>query len=139
MSELKTKKTQNSPKAFIEQVENETRRKDAYFLLDLMSEITGETGSMWGSSIVGFGQYHYKYKSGRESDWFVTGFSPRKSSLSLYIMTGFDHYQELLSRLGKYKTGKGCLYINKLSDVDLEVLEEIISSSVSYLKSRQNQ
>lgn len=139
MAELKTKKTDNNPKAFIAHVEHETRRKDAEIIYELMSRITGDSGCMWGSSIIGFGHYRYKYASGREGDWFLTGFSPRKTSLSLYIMTGFDHYSDLLSRLGKYKTGKGCLYINKLADVDMEVLEELISASVSYLKGKSTQ
>jgi len=90
---------------------------------------------MWGSSIIGFGSYHFKYKSGREGDWFLTGFSPRKQSLTLYIMNGFEKHDALLSRLGKYKTGKSCLYINKLSDVDQHVLSDLITESVSYLRS----
>ena len=137
MAVLKTQKTQNSPKAFIEQVENETRRKDARILYKLMSGITGERGSMWGSSIIGFGHYHYKYASGREIDWFMTGFSPRKGSLSIYIMTGFDEYGDLLQKLGKYKTGKGCLYINQLADVKLNILEQLIRASIAYLISSQ--
>ena len=136
MSDLKTKKTRQDPEAFIEKVEHETRRKDSRIIYKMMSKITGDSGSMWGSSIIGFGHYHYKYASGREADWFLTGFSPRKASLSLYIMTGFKHYEEILSRLGKFKTGKGCLYINKLDDVDLNVLEELISESVNYLRSK---
>lgn len=88
---------------------------------------------MWGSSIVGFGDYHYKYESGREGDWFVTGFSPRKQNLTLYIMAGFDNYDQLLSRLGKYKTGKSCLYINKLDDVDLDVLKELVAQSAAHM------
>ena len=89
---------------------------------------------MWGTSIVGFGSYHYKYASGREGDWFLTGFSPRKQSLTLYIMPGFDRYESLLGNLGKYKTGKSCLYINKLEDVDRTILQEIIKQSVNHLK-----
>lgn len=93
---------------------------------------------MWSDSIVGFGRYHYKYASGREGDWFVTGFSPRKRNLTLYIMAGFDDYEVLLARLGKYKTGKSCLYINKLEDVDLDVLRELAEQSVAHMTASQN-
>lgn len=98
-----------------------------------MQEVTGAEPRLWGSSIVGFGDYHYKYESGREGDWFVTGFSPRKQNLTLYIMAGFDNYDQLLSRLGKYKTGKSCLYINKLDDVDLDVLKELVAQSAAHM------
>jgi hypothetical protein len=91
---------------------------------------------MWGPSIIGFGSYHYKYASGREGDWFLTGFSPRKQNLSIYIMSGFNRYEEILSRLGKFKTGKSCLYINKLEDIDVKVLEKLIISSVNFLRSK---
>jgi hypothetical protein len=93
---------------------------------------------MWGTAIIGFGSYHYTYTSGREGDWFLVGFSPRKQSLTLYIMSGFSKYEEILSRLGKYKTGKSCLYIHKIEDIDIVVLEELIVSSVNYLKSKEN-
>lgn len=95
----------------------------------MMERITGEKPKMWGSSIVGFGDVHYKYESGREGDWFGVGFSPRKTSLTLYIMPGFSEYRPLMAKLGKFKTGKSCLYINKLSDVDHDVLEELIAKS----------
>ena len=91
---------------------------------------------MWGSSIIGFGKYHYKYESGREGDWFLCGFSPRVQSLTLYIMTGFSKYDELLSKIGKYKTGKACFYINKIEDINLDVLKQLISESVGFLKYR---
>lgn len=102
-------------------------------ILDLMQKITQVTPKMWGDSIVGFGNYHYKYESGREGDWFLTGFSPRKQNLTLYLMSGFDLHQELLEKLGKYKTGKGCLYIKKIADVDFTVLTELIKKSVESL------
>lgn len=91
---------------------------------------------MWGSSIVGFGSYHYQYASGREGDWPIVGFSPRKQNLTLYIMNGFDRYESLLARLGKHKTGKSCLYLNKLEDVDLQLLRELIQESVAYMKNK---
>ena len=99
-----------------------------------MSEITGEPAEMWGGSIIGFGSYHYVYESGREGDWFLTGFAPRKQSLTLYIMPGFEHYDDLLARLGKHKIGRSCLYINKLADVDMDVLRELVAESVSHMR-----
>lgn len=99
-----------------------------------MKQVTGEEPEMWGDSIVGFGSYHYKYESGREGDWFVTGFSPRKQNLTLYIMSGFDEYDNLISRLGKYKTGKSCLYIKKIDDVDQDVLQELVKKSVEHME-----
>ena len=134
MAELKTSKTKEDPIEFINKVEHDQRRKDAHTLMEMMSRLTGDPGSMWGPSIIGFGHYHYKYASGREGDWFLTGFSPPKASLSLYIMTGFGRYPELLSKLGKYKTGKSCLYINELSDVNLDILEQLIVESIEHLK-----
>jgi hypothetical protein len=129
MSELKTKPTDASVEAFLNAVDHPQRRADGYVLLQMMKEITQEPPIMWGSSIVGFGSYHYRYASGREGDWFKTGFSPRKRSLSIYLMQGFDTYKDLLSRLGRHRVGKGCLYINKLADVDLDVLRAIIKRS----------
>ena len=136
MSELKTKKNDQDPEAFINLVENDTRREDALVVLELMRKITGDEGSMWGPSIIGFGHYQLKYNSGRELDWFLTGFSPRKTSLSLYIMSGFKKYEKLLSNLGKFKTGKSCLYIKKLQDVDMKILESLITESVNHLNSK---
>ncbi len=95
-----------------------------------MKEITGEEPTLWGDSIVGFGRYHYTYESGREGDWFLTGFSPRKQNLTLYIMAGFDDYDDLMNKLGKYKTGKSCLYVKKLQDIDLPILKQLIKQSV---------
>ena len=130
MSELKTKKNQASVEGFLKSVENEQRRKDSFVVLDLMKEVTGEKPVMWGTSIVGFGSYHYKYASGREGDWFAVGFSPRKKNMTLYIMEGFKNYDTLLGKLGKHSTGKSCLYVNKLEDVDQDVLRELVKQSV---------
>ncbi len=101
--------------------------------MKIFREITGENGKLWGPSIVGFGEYHYQYESGREGDWMRNGFSPRKQNLSLYIMAGFNKRGKLLEKLGKYKTGKGCLYINKLEDVDEKVLRELIQADWDYM------
>jgi len=130
MSELKTKVTTASVKDFISSVEDDVKRQDSFDLLEMFSRLTDEEPKMWGTSIVGFGQYHYKSERSRqEGDWMLIGFSPRKQNLTLYIIHGFEDYSDLLSRLGKHKTSKGCLYINKLSDIDRTVLEEIISRS----------
>ena len=134
MSELKTKRNDGDVRGYLESVANKRRREDSLVMLELMREITGEPPEMWGSSIVGFGSYHYKYASGREGDWPVIGFAPRKQSLTLYIMPGFDRYDDLMAKLGKYKTGKSCLYINKLDDVNLEVLKALIAESVEYMR-----
>ena len=117
MAENKTQKTGASVEDFIESVENKRRREDGFALLEIMKDVTGEEAEMWGPSIIGFGDYHYKYESGREGDFFLTGFSPRKQSLSLYIMAGFEEYDSLLGALGKHRKGASCLYINKLADV----------------------
>ena len=130
MAENKTHKTGASVEEFISSVENKRRREDGFTLLQVMKEITGEDAEMWGPSIIGFGDYHYKYESGREGDFFLAGFSPRKQSLSLYIMAGFEEYDSLLSSLGKHRKGASCLYINKLADVDMGVLRELIEKSV---------
>lgn len=134
MAELKTRPTDESVTRFLDSIENEPKRRDAYAILELMREVTGEEPQMWGDSIIGFGSYHYKYASGREGDWFLTGFSPRVQNLTLYIMSGFDAYDNLLSKLGKHKTGKSCLYVNKLADIDKETLKELISESVVHMK-----
>jgi hypothetical protein len=119
---------------FLGNVENEKRRQDALAVLDLMKKVTGEEPKMWGDSIVGFGSYRYKYANGREGDWPVTGFSPRKQNLTVYIMPGFERYDELMQSLGKHKTGKSCLYINKLEDVDMDVLAELVKQSVAVMQ-----
>lgn len=133
MAELKTQKNDASIEDFLHRVENQTRRENSFEILELMREITGDQGSMWGDSIVGFGDFSYTNTTKKEYKWFKTGFSPRKQSMTLYIMDGFESYDETLSRLGKYKTGKSCLYINKLADVDLDVLRELIEASVEHM------
>jgi hypothetical protein len=134
MVELKTKKTDASVEEYLNAVEDEGKRKDSFAILDLMREVTGEEPAMWGSSIIGFGSYRYEYASGREGEWFVTGFAPRKRNLTLYIMSGFDDYDALLADLGKYKTGKSCLYVNRLDDIDLDTLRELVKQSVTHMK-----
>ena len=134
MSELKTKPNEASVKAFLAGIADDRRRQDAQTVSTLMQQATKTEPRMWGTAIVGFGDFHYKYGSGREGDWFVTGFSPRKDGLTLYLMPGLDHYGPLLAKLGKHKTSKGCLYIKKLSDVDLQVLKELVERSVKDLK-----
>ncbi len=133
MTELKTKKNIASVTKFLNSVTNEKKRADSFTVLGLMQEVTGEEPVMWGTSIVGFGSYHYKYASGREGDWALTGFSPRKQNLTLYIMPGFDKYDALMKKLGKYKTGKSCLYINKLEDIDIKILKRLIKLSVEHM------
>jgi hypothetical protein len=134
MAELKTKPTDDSVDAFLAGIPDETRRKDCLTLLKIMKKVTRARPKMWGPSIVGFGSYHYKYESGREGDWFLVGFSPRKRDLSLYIMAGVERYGALLKKLGKHKTGKACLYVSKLADIDLTVLEQLLRESVARLK-----
>jgi hypothetical protein len=133
VAEPKTKKTDASVEGFLNAVQDERKREDSFAVLDLMREATGEEPAMWGPSIVGFGSYTYKYASGREGEWPLTGFSPRKRDLTLYITSGFEGYAALLSRLGKFKTGKSCLYVKKLEDIDLPTLRELIKQSVEYM------
>ncbi len=132
MAEPKTTKNDASVTAFLEAVEPERRRTDAIALDKLFRKVTGHQPKMWGPSIVGYGEYHYVYASGREGDWMLTGFSPRKTALTLYIMAGFTQYDSLMERLGKHKTGKSCLYVNKLDDVDQDVLAELIAASAAH-------
>ncbi|MFN2442317.1 MAG: DUF1801 domain-containing protein [Thermoanaerobaculia bacterium] len=134
MAELKTKPSEADVAAFLAGIEDDGRRGDAAEILRLMKRITGEKPKMWGESIVGFGSYHYRYESGREGEWFLTGFSPRKRELTLYIMAGFERWDELMERLGRFRTGKSCLYIRRLEDVDSEVLGELIEASVAHMK-----
>lgn len=134
MYELKTKETDNSVIEFIEQVDNPKKREDAYKLLDIFTETTGFEAKMWGPSIIGFGSYHYKYKSGHEGDAALVGFSPRKAKISLYFAPGETKREELLKQFGKHTTGKGCVYINKVADIDIEVLKSLIIESVSFLQ-----
>jgi len=137
MSENKTIATTASVQVFLDAVENDTHRNDSYKLLELMQKITGCPPLLWGNSLIGFGSYHYKYDSGREGDMLISGFSPRKQNLALYN-TGFIRYPKLMERLGKHKTGKSCLYINKLSDVDMNVLSELIKTSYKHMKKKYN-
>jgi hypothetical protein len=132
MAELKTKVTRASAEKFLQGIKDEKKREDCFQLLKIMKKATKAEPKMWGTSIIGFGDYHYVYASGREGDWFLTGFSPRAQNLTLYMMGGFD--SESLKKLGKYKTGKGCLYINKLEDVDLKALNELIVKSLKNAK-----
>jgi hypothetical protein len=134
MAENKTKATDADVSEFINGVLDERKRQDSLALLALMREVTGEEPKMWGSSMVGFGSYHYQYASGREGDAFLTGFSPRKQNLVLYIMAGFEQYSELLARLGKHTTGSSCLYVKRLSDIDLETLRELVAKSVEHVR-----
>lgn len=137
MYELKTKLNDSNVEKFLNSVEDKTKRELAFKILDLMKNVTKEDPKMWGSSIIGFGSYHYKYKSGQEGDWMLVGFSPRKQAISLYLMSGFSKYDDLLNKLGKYKTGKSCLYIKKEEDIDFKVLKELVTHSVKYMKSKK--
>lgn len=139
MSTLKTLPNDASAEDFINAVPEATKKEDSFTLLKMFMKITGEKPKMWGTSIIGFGQYHYKSeRSSQEGDWPLIGFSPRKQSLTLYIMLGFEDFTDLLKDLGKHKTSKGCLYINKLSDVDLTVLEKLIRQSYTAAKKKYN-
>lgn len=133
-NEPKTKPTKVAPKDFIAAVENEQKRKDAEWIMTMMGEVTGEPPVMWGPSIIGFGTYHYVYASGREGDTMITGFSPRKAAISIYLISGVEREAELLAKLGKYKTGKSCLYIKRLTDVDTDVLRELVVASVAKVR-----
>jgi len=136
MAELKTKETKASVEKFLNAIPDEKRREDCFKILEMMKKITKVEPKMWGPSIVGFGNYHYKYASGHEGDMCITGFSPKKQNLTLYIMPGFERYNELMKKLGKYKTSVSCLYIKKLEDVDLKVLKELVTSSFKYMKAK---
>ena len=129
----KTQPTEVDPSEFIDAIEHDTRREDAKVLLELMGRLTGCEPKMWGPTIVGFGRYHYKYESGREGDWLMVGFSPRKANQVIYLMPGYHDLDDQLARLGKHKIGKSCLYINKLADVDLAVLEEMVQHALDVL------
>lgn len=133
MAENKTKPTRQSVEKFLNSIKDEKVRRDTFALLEIFKQVTKEEPKMWGTSIVGFGQYHYKYASGREGDAALTGFSPRKQNLTLYIMGGFDRYGELMGKLGKYTTGKACLYIKTLDDVHLPTLKKLIRESAKHM------
>lgn len=142
MAELKTKASNASVDAFLAQISDVQKRADSVAICELMKAVTGEKPKMWGESIVGYGSYHYRYASGQEGDWPLVGFSPRKNNITFYIMSGFDEYAKssgydpkpLLDKLGKYSTGKACLYIKRLSDVDNDVLSQLINESYNYMK-----
>lgn len=135
MKENKTKQTDINVGDYLDSIEDPKRKNDCIIVAGIMKEITGEEPKMWGDSIVGFGSYHYKYASGREGDWFITGFSSRKQNLSIYLHYGFEEEKKLMEKLGKYKTGKACLYIKKIEDISQEVLKELIEKSIE--KSRE--
>lgn len=132
MAEIKTKPTTGDVGAFIDAIADPVRREDCRTVLGLMKQVTRADPKMWGPGIVGFGSYRYKYDSGREGDWFVAGFSPRKTDLTLYLMGGLDRYAPLLKKLGKHKTGKSCLYIKRLADVDVNVLRDMVAECVAH-------
>ena len=134
MAQNKTQATSMKVSEFIAAIEDPEKRKDCRELMKMTREITGNRATMWGTSMVGFGKYHYKYASGREGDYFITGFSPRKQALTVYIMAGFKAHAELMEKLGKYKTGTSCLYIKTLDDIDRSVLAELITESVRYMR-----
>lgn len=134
MAKNKTEPTAASVTAFVDSIGDPRRRADARKVASMMRRVTGKRARMWGSSIVGYGTYHYKYESGREGDFMLTGYSPRKQALTVYILAGFDRFDPLMKKLGKYKTGKSCLYIKTLSDVDEKVLEQLIDASVKHMR-----
>lgn len=136
MSDLKTKPTGQSVDAFIGAIEDQGKRQDARAVAAMMAEVTAAPAQMWGPSIVGFGRYQYRYASGREGDFMETGFAPRKRALTLYVMAGFAEYEDLLAKLGKHTTGKSCLYIKRLADVDMAILRELIARSVAYIRNK---
>lgn len=138
MFALVTQRNSNSVEAFLHAISDEQKRADAFEFLELFKNTTGFEPEMWEESIIGFGSYHYVYASGREGDWMLTGFSPRAKNFSLYIMSGFSRFDSLLAKLGKHKTGKACLYVNKWDDVNAEALEEMIRASVAYMKEKYN-
>ncbi len=135
-TELKTKKNNASVKEFLDSIEDEAKRKDCKEIAKMMRKATGKNAKMWGDAIIGFDEYTYKYASGREGDWMRIGFSPRKQNITLYIMDGFRKYDELMEKLGKHKTGKSCLYVKKLDDVDKEILNELIEGSVKHFNDK---
>jgi hypothetical protein len=132
----KTQPTDADVDAFLDAIEDPGRREDSRAICRLMAEETGEPPRMWGESIVGFGSYHYAYASGREGDWMALGFAPRKGRLTLYLMDGFAGYEELLARLGKHSTGRSCLHVKRLADVDVDVLREMLRSSYRHTTAR---
>ena len=134
MAENKTQATGASVTAFINSIDDKQRRADVRKVAAMMRKATGKRAKMWGPSIVGYGTYHYKYASGREGDFLMTGFSPRKQALTVYVIPGFTHFESLMNKLGKYKTGKSCLYIKRLPDIDEKTLEQLINRSVKHMR-----
>ena len=136
VAELKTQRNDGDVEAFLADIPDERRRADARAVCALMTELSGEPPALWGSSLVGFGSYAYTYASGQSGEWFAVGFAPRKQALTLYLMDGFGDYEELLARLGPHKTGKSCLHVKRLDDVDEDVLRELISRSLAHVRER---
>ncbi|MBF8296737.1 MAG: hypothetical protein HW389_3282 [Bacteroidetes bacterium] len=136
MAELKTKRNDGSVTSFLKTIPDAQKREDSFAVLEIMKQVTKQEPTMWGTSIVGFGIYHYKYETGREGDWFLIGFSPRKQDLTLYVMGGFAPHGPIMKRLGKYRTGKSCLYIKKLADIDIPALKALLNASLKDLAKR---
>lgn len=136
MSDLKTQRNKASVRDFLNAIEDADKRRDCKLLAKEMKRLSGWKAVLWGASIVGFGSYHYRYKSGREGDWMVTGFSPRKQNISIYIMPGFEPFSELMTNLGKFKTGRSCLYVRQLDDIDTQVLWRLVSRSIEWMQER---
>ena len=134
MAQPKTQPNDKSVTDFLDGVEDDNKREDDFVILELMKEVTGSEPIMWGDSILGFGNYRYKYASGKPAEWFLVGFSPRVQNLTLYIMSGFEEYDQLLDKLGQHSTGKSCLYVKRLENVDLDILKELIEKSVAHMK-----
>jgi len=134
VAKTSTKPAAQTVAAFLKGINDAKTRQECRTVLDLMKRATGEKPTMWGPTMVGFGRYHYKYESGQEGECFVTGFSPRKANLTLYLMSGFEKFGGLMKKLGKHKTGKSCLYVKDLEDLDLAVLEELVSKSAGQMK-----
>lgn len=139
MAELKTKKTKANPEDFIKKLSNDKQKEDSFVILNMMKKLTKDEPKMWGDSLIGFGDYRYRYASGREGDWFKIGFSPRKQNFSIYLTCDISKYESYLKKLGKYKTGKGCLYINKLEDINIKELENLIKIVLKNSKETQSQ
>lgn len=138
MSGLKTQANDGDVRAYLNSIEHDRKREDSFTILELMEEITGEKATMWGDSIVGFGDYQYSYKNGKKGEWFLTGFAPRKQNLTLYIMGGFDDFDALRDKLGKHKVGRSCLYVNKLADVDMDALRQLVTQSYDHMKQKNS-
>jgi len=136
MAQNKTQPTPQKVSEFIAGIEDTRKRAECRELMKLMRETTGKRAKMWGASIVGFGNYHYKYASGREGDFFLTGFSPRKQALTIYIINGFEPHTELMQKLGKFKVGKSCLYVKTLDDIDRSILTKLVKASVAYMRKK---